>query len=65
MSMAIHPPTKTWIAALNRAAQPSFATKAVLHQATSNRQIIIPNVDDARHDLTATTEIITFSTASD
>jgi hypothetical protein len=36
-----------------------------LHQATSNRQIIIPNVDDARHDLTAATEIITFSTASD
>lgn len=28
MSMAIHPPTKTWIAALNRAAQPSFTPKA-------------------------------------
>jgi hypothetical protein len=36
-----------------------------LHHATSNGQIIIPNVDDARHDLTAAPEIITFSAASD
>jgi hypothetical protein len=36
-----------------------------LHHATSDRQIIIPNVDDVRHDLTAAPEIITFSAASD
>jgi hypothetical protein len=54
-------PLMIYIAAIDvTAAIPGF-----LHQATSNRQIIIPNVDDARHDLTAATEIITFSAASD
>jgi hypothetical protein len=55
-------PLMIYIAAKDvTAAIPGF-----LHQATSNRQIIIPNVDDdARHDLTAATEIITFSAASD
>jgi hypothetical protein len=36
-----------------------------LHHATSDGQIIIPSVDDARHDLTGAPEIITFSAASD
>lgn len=44
MSMAIHPPTKTWIAALNRAAQPSFAPKAP-NPANANMEVTTMDIN--------------------